>query len=269
MTRIFRSVGFVLALATVGLGARRVRLVGRCHGAARKSGGFTPAPARAGSSASSRASLLPPRPRPTSPTSTSGRPPKAARPTTPRRSTRTTRCGRPTSPGHRSPERDLGEWVPGLHELGRGLCGHGGHALSSRTCGSSPPALRAGNVSPAGGVPRRRRPERLVRAVANGVPCYVNAMVLSPGRPRLWRAPSSALDRLREREDGSAVVPAVHRHGGGGPGHAWPTRSLALAASETQVSSAQRQTRRRIPRPAGVRHQRVRQQRACTRAPRW
>ena len=65
----------------------------------------------------------------------------------------------------------LGQRVPRLCHMGRWLCGDGGERCSSRTCGPLP--LRyARECGITGGVPRRRRPERVVRTLGGRVPCY-------------------------------------------------------------------------------------------------
>ena len=124
MTRIFRSVGFVLALATVGLGAARAGLVGRCHGG-RAVGRRHAPPAGLGA-------LRPRRPL------CSGDPGEYREPR--RMAGRRRRLHQqhrgvqpvqhaPDDRRHRGtdPRNHLGEWIPGVHELARGLCRHGGH----------------------------------------------------------------------------------------------------------------------------------------------
>ena len=208
MTRIIRSVGFVLALATVGLGGGALAWTASSPAAA-QSGATRPC-RRDGSCASWKASPHPP-PRPTSPTSTSGRQPRAVRPTTRRRSTPSTRCGRPMSPEPRSPG-----WTPPTTSRhsppGPPGCSATVATLFQPNMWVITAALRAGNVTPASAFLAVVDQSAWCAVSPAGVPCYVNE-VLSGAEPARVAARLVGARRLRQRDIGPAGLPAVDRDG--------------------------------------------------------
>ena len=122
-------------------------------------------------------------------------------------------------------------------------------------------ALRAGNVTPAAAFLAVVDQSSWCAPSPAGVPCYVNAMEITPGSLALDIPASSALDvygnvntDLQSYQQSIATVAAdenvVRRPQSGTGGRRRPG------------GRRPRQARRRIPCPPGVCHQRVRQQRA-------
>ena len=120
--------------------------------------------------------------------------------------------------------RGLGKRLPCLLIVGRRVLGDSGDALPAEHVGDHA-ALRAGNVSPPAAFLAVVDQSSWCAPSATGVPCYVNAMEVTPGSLALDVPASSALDVYGNVNTDLAVVPASHHHGDGRPAGLGSTRS--------------------------------------------
>ena len=177
MTRIIRSAGFVLALATVGLGGGA--LAWTASGTAAAQSRATHPCRRVGNCASWRGSAHR-RPRPTWRTSTSGRPPRAG-PTNntaaynPFNTQRTTDATDAPIPGV-----DSANGFPAFPTWAAG-CSATVATLYQPNMWVITAALRAGNVTPQAAFLAVVDQSAWCAPSPTGVPCYVNAMEVTPG----------------------------------------------------------------------------------------
>ncbi len=216
MTRIVRSIGFVVALATASLGLGVLALTSGGQASA-QGGGFTPLPPGwelcvlqglgAPATANNVADL-------DEWQAAEGGSTNNTAAFNPYNTLRTTDNTGAAIPGAVTSANGF----PAFPSMGRGMCGDRGDPLPAEHVGDQR-STPGGQRLPPGGIPGGRRPERMVRAVACRVAVLRQRHGGQPGQPRTGRSQLVCAGRLREREHRPAVVPEVHHHGHGRPGH--------------------------------------------------
>jgi hypothetical protein len=236
MTRIFRSAGFVLALATVGLGGGA--LAWTVSGtAAAQSDGFTPLPpgwelcVLEGVSAPATAANVADLDEWQAAEGGSTNNTAAYNPFNTQRTTDATNAP--------IPGVDSANGFPAFPTWAAG-CSATVATLYQPNMWVITAALRAGNVTPQAAFLAVVDQSQWCAPSSTGVPCYVNAMEVTPGSLTLAVPPSSALDvygnvnkDLQTYQQSLATV--------AGDQNAVGIRDLALAAADSHVSSAQGQ----------------------------